>query len=73
MIPLAIRLQQAGLDFVSASATHNARGMRIDEVTCKTQEDLDKVKQWSVDQGFKLIEARLATPEEIAQSEETPY
>lgn len=51
---LAIQLQKAGLNFVSARAVHSRGGMRIDEIVCRTQEDADKVDAWAASEGYPV-------------------
>ncbi len=65
---LAIRLQEAGLSFISARATHKPGGLRIDEIVCPTQADADRVDAWAAGEGFPVI-ARVATTEEMAGHE----
>ncbi len=65
---LAIRLQEAGLSFISARATHRAGGLRIDEIVCPTQDDVARVDAWAASEGFPVV-ARVATAEELADHE----
>lgn len=65
---LAQRLQEAGLAFISARATHRAGGLRVDEIVCPTQHDVELVDAWAEREGFP-VNARVATAEELADHE----
>ena len=65
---LGVRLQQAGLSFMSAKARHRSDGMRIDEIVCKTPSDAAAVTEWAAREGHP-VEARVAAAEEIEQWE----
>lgn len=61
---LGQKLQQAGLNFISAKARHHASGMRIDEIVCATSSDVAAVDAWAEKEGYP-VKARVATTEEL--------
>lgn len=69
---LGLRMQQAGLSFISARATHHGGDdgvLAIDEVVCATKEDCAKVQAWAEKEGLVVTSLRVATAEEMAVSE----
>ena len=65
---LGIMLQQAGLSFMTAQATHHPLGMSLNEIVCKTGEEAQRVNEWAIREGFAVV-ARVATPEEREEHE----
>ncbi len=63
---IGMQLQKAGIPFLSAKARHHRGMVRIDEVVCETREDADRVDAWAAREGYP-VQARVATPDEIAE------
>lgn len=66
MYLLGQQLQQAGLEFISAKATHRGNGISIASIVCATKEDVDAVHRWAADRHFPVT-ARVATAEELIE------
>lgn len=63
---LALRLQQAGIDFLEAQGIHGERGLRKVEILCPTKDDAKKASDWAQTEGVDA-EIRVATEEELEE------
>lgn len=63
---LGQQLQQAGLTFISAKATHRSGGLRIDSIVCETRAECEAINSWAADRGYPVV-CRVATPDELAE------
>jgi hypothetical protein len=64
MIRAGVRLQRAGIEFISCRARHFRGHILIEELVCPTAEALAKATTWAEKEGFPIV-ARLATEEEM--------
>jgi hypothetical protein len=63
---LALRLQQAGINFIEAHAVHRDGGIAEAEIICPTEEDAQRAAVWA--SGEKLpATIRVATPEQLEE------
>ena len=61
---LGLRLQAAGLNFLSATARHSRSGTTVEEVICETEVDALRVRAWAAREKVELVTVRVATAEE---------
>jgi hypothetical protein len=63
---LALRLQQAGIDFISAKAVHRPSGTAEAEIVCPTVEAAQVAALWASNEKLPAT-IRVATPEELEE------
>lgn len=66
---VGMALATAGIRFIDVRAVHRSKGPHIELITLRDAKALEEFNAWAKKEGIPVDEARLATPEEIADFE----